>query len=211
MTIPDGKNDTAAGILVVKNDCDPRDLVRKISELTSRLADSTRIPPEQILPAPSHSLMHSLAIELDRIQQTRLPCSLLVIDLKNPDDQSAETIEKHLQETDIITSSSESAWTVIMPGTSLGRSVKRAEAIQQEFLALSPPVTIWIGMAIAYADDHMLPEEILAAAEKELVAAKRKKQSAICHVSGIRKEHSCQVTVEERAHLFELINGIGGS
>jgi hypothetical protein len=182
------------------------------------------------------SFSNQLYCELDRVKRTRLPCSLIIIEVKRPTlprknnrlnrDRFSTYIKEQLNDTlykiDLLSevdpqqitclNKTNQQFAIALPGTNLGKAIGRAEDITKRlreniFKAEEKIITpeIWTGIGIYYPDDRMTSEEFLESAATQVNIAKKKGKNTICHVSGIRKEDSCQVTVEERAQLFSFL------
>ncbi len=162
------------------------------------------------LPEPDQ-IKKILRSELDRVRLTRLPCSLILLE-DGTDSAARETamaaIKECLHHVDILARHNQAELAIILPGTNLGKAVQRAKAIQAALeRRLDRPAAgaCRMGIALCYASDRLDADQFLALAEAELTRARRPGAAPICHVSGVRAEDACQVSVEERAQLFGFL------
>ena len=156
------------------------------------------------MPGPSQ-LKKILRAELDRVQLTRLPCSMILLAATNeaPPAKITEAIKECLHHVDILVPRNNHEFAAILPGTNLGKAILRAKTIRNA--AMAAGIETRMGIALCYANDRFSPDNLLAQAEAELARTRQPGAEPICHVSGIRAEDACQVSVEERAQLFGFL------
>lgn len=157
-------------------------------------------------------LRQQLAMELDRVRQTRLPCALVLLSLQAPakagakglTDQAAAAVAPSLHQGDILSGSRKNDLALIMPGATVGKARKRAEEIRSilRSAAFSKKAILSMGIAVCHAYETIAADQLLALAEAELARAAETGPDAICQSAAARSEDSCQVTVEERAQLW---------
>ncbi len=157
-------------------------------------------------------LRQQLAVEMDRVRQTRLPCALLLITLSGASplaEQGARALAPCLHPGDLLSGFQKDGLALIMPGTTVGKARKRAEEMRATLRntafakgtgAVTPSLSL--GIAVCHAYDTMAAEQLLALAEAELTRAATMGHDTICQNAAVRSEDSCQVTVEERAQLW---------
>ncbi len=161
-----------------------------------------------------------LAAELDRVERTRLPCSLLLVavdgqaparDAEEHISSAMPLVAQHLHRVDVLARYDRTVFSIVLPGTNLGKARQRAATIRNS-LSAEPALpggkkqnaSVSIGIAVCHATDQMQVDAFLDAAARQLDRA-RKKGDRICHASHLRTDDACQVTVEERAQLFSLL------
>ena len=166
------------------------------------------------LPNPGQ-LTKMLRAELERVRLTRLPCSLLLLETTTngngaatpPQETTTDAIKECLHHADTLARHTQATFAIILPGTNLGKAVQRAKAIDTAIGRQTKTTdnAARIGIALCYANDQFGAEQLLAQAEAELNRSRQPGADHICHVSGIRAEDDCQVSVEERAQLFGFL------
>ena len=152
-------------------------------------------------------LRRQLAMELAQVQQTRLPCALLLIAPSGGASlvgQAAAALAPCLHPGDLLSGFQKTGLALIMPGASVGKARKRAEEIRTilRTAASSKGTSLALGIAVCHAYETIPPDHFLALAEAELARAAKMGNDAICQSAAARAEDSCQVTVEERAQLW---------
>ena len=199
------------GLFLMDDDAEATEVEAALTELAGSFngkgtaAGSSFDPTACTMPSPDQ-LKKILRAELDRVQLTRLPCSLILLATGNNDEKTAaisDAIKECLHHVDILVRRSEHEFAVILPGTNLGKAILRAKTIRTAILASNADPRL--GIALCYANDRFSPGDLLAQAEAELARTKLPDAEPICHVSGIRAEDACQVSVEERAQLFGFL------
>jgi len=157
-------------------------------------------------------LRRQLAVEMARVQQTRLPCALLLITLSGHRagtgalaGQAAAALAPCLHPADLLSGFQRNSLALIMPGATVGKARKRAEDIRTTlrnaaFTKGTPSLAL--GIAVCHAYETIPADRLLALAEAELARAAKMGGDAICQNAAVRSEDSCQVTVEERAQLW---------
>ncbi|MHB8987508.1 MAG: hypothetical protein ACYC6S_01855 [Desulfobulbia bacterium] len=152
-------------------------------------------------------LRRQLAMELAQVQQTRLPCALLLIVPSGGASlvgQATAALAPCLHPGDLLSGFQKTGLALIMPGASVGKARKRAEEIRTilRTAASSKGTSLALGIAVCHAYETIPPDQFLALAEAELARAAKMGNDAICQSAAARAEDSCQVTVEERAQLW---------
>lgn len=169
---------------------------------------ATADPGEGKLPGLAW-LRQQLAMELAQVQQTRLPCALLLITLSGQSTlagQAAAALAPCLHPRDLLSGFHKNTLALIMPGAAVGKARKRAEELRATLrsTAFAKGVTprLALGLAVCHAYETIAADQLLALAEAELARAAKLGNDAICQSAAVRAEDSCQVTVEERAQLW---------
>jgi len=204
------------------------EVVRQLRSLTDeidRLKNLSQTDPLTGL-ANVRYFRELLATELDRVSRTRLPCSLLMLDIdhfKSINDTYGHengnvalqylgrVLKQGLRKIDIAARYGGEEFVVILPATGLVKAVEVAErlrlAIKNQPLTLKGlPMTITasFGVTMASASGDITPEVLIKMADEELYRAKKEGRDRVCYAPVSRPPKSCQVTVEERAQLFGL-------
>jgi len=226
------------GILLLQHGVDPKealDILRSItlpgrfpnSPATVHTGADTGKPGAALLAhLPEQSRLKTLlATELDRVRSTRLPCSLVLVELddfsaaKNCGDPLYDTalqrlaslIQENLHLIDLFAKYGQQGFSMVLPGTNLGKAKNLAEKIRNaaRLQQTSQPgdqtgQTVSIGIAVCHTYDAITPEKFLESAMHELQRAKKHGGDRICHVAGSRKADSCQVSLDERALLLNF-------
>lgn len=164
------------------------------------------------------SFLELLAGELAKLKESRLPCTLLLMgNTKQPgraaalqnalsDEtfcQMSQRIRPHLNHVDHLVRCDASTLALLLPGTSLGKGRLRAAAI---LAALENGTrAACCGLCVCHAYDQVSAEEFLRHARQELARAMAQGAGSVCHATFASNVASCQVTVEERAHLFSFL------
>jgi GGDEF domain-containing protein len=216
-----GKRPEPLGLLLIDADIPVPEVASALAGL--RLADQLR-PATAVASGdaslPDQAWLHQqLTAELARVQQTRLPCALLLITLsgKPPTKngattligQAATALASSLHPVDVLASFQNTGLALIMPGATMGKARKRAEEIRTTlrtttFTTGATTITpkLALGIAVCHAYETIAPEQLLLLAEAELSRAAKLGGDAICQRAASQTEDSCQVTVEERAQLW---------
>jgi len=201
-----GKGPEQLGVLFIGNDIPNSEVASALAGL--RLADQPR-PASASQTAgklPDLAwLRQQLAMELTQVQQTRLPCALVLITLSGASTlpgQAAAALTPCLHPGDLLSGFQKNGLALIMPGTTVGKARKRAEEIRALLRNASKSANLALGIAVCHAYETMAAEQLLNLAETELARAAKMGNDAICQSAAARAEDSCQVTVEERAQLW---------
>ena len=152
-------------------------------------------------------LRQQLAMELTQVQQSKLPCALLLITLSGASGlggQAAAALAPCLHPVDLLSGYHKNGLALIMPGAAVGKARKRAEEMRTTLRSapFAKGVSLALGIAVCHAYETIPPDQLLALAEAELTRAAKMGNDAICQSAAVRSEDSCQVTVEERAQLW---------
>lgn len=160
-------------------------------------------------------LRRQLAVEMGRVRQTRLPCALLLISvsLKTPAKagadslagQAAAALASCLHQGDLLSGFQKNTLALIMPGATVGKARNRAEEMRTTLRGsdFAKNARMAVGIAVCHAYEAIPAEQLLDFAEAELARAAKMGGDAICQSSAVRAEDACQVTVEERAQLWQ--------
>ncbi len=203
-----GKASQPLGLLII--DCNI-----PASEVASTLA-GLRFPDQPRSATVGHAegqlpdlawLRQQLAMELAQVQQTRLPCALVLLTFSGANalaGQPATALTPCLHPGDLLSGFQKNGLALIMPGTTVGKARKRAEEIRTILRSAvsTKGANLALGIAVCHAYETMAAEQLLTLAEAELTRATKMGNNAICQSSAARAEDSCQVTVEERAQLW---------
>ena len=157
-------------------------------------------------------LRQQLTMELTQVQQSKLPCALLLITFSGASalaEQAATALAPCLHPVDLLSGYHKNGLALIMPGAAVGKARKRAEEIRATLRdtaftkgATGVTPTLALGIAVCHAYETIPADQLLALAEAELARAAKMGGDAICQSAAVRSEDSCQVTVEERAQLW---------
>ncbi|MFA7383355.1 MAG: hypothetical protein WC001_07885 [Desulfurivibrionaceae bacterium] len=211
-----GKGAEPLGLLLIGNTVSGAEVASALAAL--RFPDQPRPASpgqtEEKLPGQPW-FRRQLAVEMDRVQQSKLPCSLLLITLSGQGATSAlaepmaAALAPCLHSGDLLAGFQENGLSLIMPGSAVGKARRRAEEMRTAlrnaaFLKGTTGVTpsLAMGIAVCHAYETIPAERFLALAEAELVRAAQMGGDAICQKAAAHAEDSCQVTVEERAQLW---------
>jgi GGDEF domain-containing protein len=153
-------------------------------------------------------LRRQLAVEMDRVQQSKLPCALLLITLSGTGStlagQAAAALAPCLHPGDLLSGFQKNGLALIMPGAAVGKARRRAEEMRTALrsTAFLKSAKLALGIAVCHAYETIAATQVLALAETELARAAKMGNDAICQRAAAHAEDSCQVTVEERAQLW---------
>jgi len=204
-----GKTSQLLGLLIIDNDIPAADVTSALAGLP--------FPDQSRSVAVGHAkeklpdlawLRQQLAMELAQVQQTRLPCALVLIRLSGAASalvgQVAAALTPCLHPGDLLSGFQKDGLALILPGTTVGKARKRAEEIRTILrnAASTKSASLALGIAVCHAYETMATEQLLTLAETELARAAKMGSDAICQSAAVRSEDSCQVTVEERAQLW---------
>lgn len=209
-----GKGAEPLGLLLINNTVSETAAASALAgvRLTDQPRKAALSPAEEELPGQA-SLRRQLAVEMDRVQQSKLPCALLLITLSGTSstlaEQAAAALAPCLHPGDLLAGFQKNTLALIMPGAAVGKARRRAEEMRAAlrnavFLKGGAGVTpsLALGIAVCHAYETMEADRLLALAEAELARAAKLGNDAICQRAAAHAEDSCQVTVEERAQLW---------
>ena len=203
-----GKRAEPLGLLLIGNDIPEAEVASALAGLrfTDQPRPATMGQVAGKLPDLAW-LRQQLTMELAQVQQTRLPCALLLVTLSGGASlvgQAAAALAPCLHPGDLLSGFQKNTLALIMPGASVGKARKRAEEIRTllRTAASSKGTSLALGIAVCHAYETIPPDQFLALAEAELARAAKMGNDAICQSAAARAEDSCQVTVEERAQLW---------
>lgn len=224
-----GKANRISGLLIFENgmtgpEVDQAIAKLKLSSKSSAGSAVSDAPDPAAQPHDADDIQHLLSVELDRVQRSRLPCTLLLLSITIPGKNAAKeesalmrqavaALSPALHQIDILAPLPENRFALILPGTNLGKGLKRAEEIRTglqtaNFHNGTKPLrpALAAGVAVCHAYDRLTAAELLNLAKEELLRAENEGNDTICHATASRLEDSCQVTVEERAQLFSFLH-----
>lgn len=204
-----GKGTDPLGLLFVGNDIPGAEVASALAGLcfTDQPRPSAACRAEGKLPDLAW-LRRQLAMELTQVQQTRLPCALLLITLSGQSalaGQAAAALAPCLHQGDLLSGFHKNGLALIMPGAAVGKARTRAEEIRttlRNAAFTKDTLNLALGIAVCHAYETITADQFLALAETELARAAKIGSDAICQSGAARAEDSCQVTVEERAQLW---------
>jgi len=209
-----GKGAEPLGLLLINNTVSEAEAASALAgvRLTDQPRPAALSPAEEQLPDQAW-LRRQLAVEMDRVQQSKLPCALLLITLAGAStplaEQAAAVLTPCLHPGDLLAGFQKNGLALIMPGAAVGKARRRAEemraalrnaAFRKGAAGVAPNLAL--GIAVCHAYEAMPADRLLALAEAELARAAKLGNDAICQRAAAHAEDSCQVTVEERAQLW---------
>lgn len=213
-----GKGPEPLGLLLINNTVSEAEAASALAglRLTDQPRPATISQAEEKLPDQAW-LRRQLAVEMDRVQQSKLPCALLLISLSGHSagtsstlaEQAAAVLAPCLHPGDLFAGFQKNGLALIMPGAAVGKARRRAEEMRAAlrnavFTKGGADVTpsLALGIAVCHAYEAMEADRLLTLAEAELARAAKMGNDAICQRVAAHAEDSCQVTVEERAQLW---------
>lgn len=145
--------------------------------------------------------------EIAHVRKSRLPCSLLLIQLpgkkgNNVLKKASSLIKKETGY--YLARFDHNTLALLLPGDNKNRAVRKAHTIHKALTTTSLSAPVSIGLAICLARNIITTDDFIHMASEQLQRAK-KEGAGVFHASGELKEDSCQVTAEERAHLFSFL------
>jgi len=166
--------------------------------------------PDQLSPLPAiEHFIGCLQAELNRVKQTRLPCSLLLIRVAAPDvsfpRQAAVNLTKEIAGEHHLAPLDHATLALLLPGLNRDRALRQAGAIQQ-VLAAETEVRVKIGLAVCLARAVPAAREFMDMALAELQKAEQRTGDIFYSFQQQEEDDACQVTPEERAQLFSLLH-----
>lgn len=237
-----GTNNSFIGLVLVAGDLSGAEMA---AALTSLSGDAGR--HDSILATPLTGLTEAtqfkrlLSLELARVQRTRLPCALILLELDNfsvPGGQTAERDESvfnwvhdlvltQVHALDIVgrcaqgppaSARSEIRLGIILPGTNFARALQRAQRVQQAVRAKPMMLgenqvllTSSMGIAICHAGINLTANDFISQAAAELERAQKNGGNSICHGTTSNPDDACQVSVEEKTQLFSFLTKEAGA
>lgn len=204
-----GKGVEPLGLLLINNTVSEAELTSALAgvRLTGQPRPAALSQAEEQLPGQAW-LRRQLAVEMDRVQQSKLPCALLLITLAGHGntlaEQAAAALAPCLHPGDLLAGFQKNILALIMPGAAVGKARRRAEEMRAALrtAAFLKNAKLALGIAVCHAYEAMEADRLLALAEAELARAAKLGSDAICQRAAAHAEDSCQVTVEERAQLW---------
>lgn len=208
-----GKRAEPLGLLLIGNDIPEAEVASALAGL--RFTDQPRTASVGQVAGKLPDLAwlrQQLTMELAQVQQTRLPCALVLITLSGAGalaGQAAAALAPCLHPGDLLSGFQKNGLALIMPGAAVGKARKRAEEIRATLrnTAFTKGTTdvrpsLALGIAVCHAYETVPADLLLTLAEAELARAAKMGSDAICQSAAAHAEDSCQVTVEERAQLW---------
>ena len=214
------------GLLIFGRDADCSQLRQEVCRL---LAPSSRT--DHAIPQSPHRARHGtlsrniaelLEVEQARVAKTRLPCALLVVELDafaSIDESDAamdhmiHVCRDQLEAVDILSVYERGKIVVILPGVNRRQAEATAATLSKAVRSASSPtlsrsaaLTVSIATALYQAGDSLNAADLLQRTVKELAGRGSRKNSLLFVDKEIEAEVSCQVTVEERAQLFSILD-----
>lgn len=209
-----GQGGEPLGLLLIGNAISEAEVASALAglRLTDRPRPEAAVPREEALPDQAW-LRRQLAVEMDRVQQSKLPCALLLITLAGSSRtlaaEAAAALAPCLHPGELLAGVQKNTLALILPGAAVGKARRRAEemrtALRNGAFAEDPAgvvSSLALGIAVCHAYETMAADRLLALAEAELARAAKLGNGAICQRAAAHAEDSCQVTVEERAQLW---------
>lgn len=187
---------------------------RQLHQLVSSLSSRSQTPAitlldkETGLPGKAGFLSQADA-EIHRVRKSRLPCSLLLIQLSGKKGNNglkklSSTIKKESQH--YLARFDHNTLALLLPGASKSRAVKKAHVIHKALITDFGAPAVSIGHAICLARNVITTADFIERAAEQLQRAKDE-GPGVFYASQELKEDSCQVTAEERTHLFKFLRG----
>lgn len=213
-----GKGAEPLGLLLINNTVSEAEAASALAgvRLTDQPRPKTVGQAEEQLPDQAW-LRRQLAVEMDRVQQSKLPCALILITLSGHSagtssalaEQAAAALAPCLHPGDLLSGFQKNTLALIMPGAAVGKARRRAEEMRAALrnaaslksgAGVAPSLAL--GIAVCHAYEALPADRLLTLAEAELARAAKLGSDAICQRAAAHAEDSCQVTVEERAQLW---------
>src|SRR3989339_1392989 len=174
-----GKGAEPLGLLLIGNTVSEAEVASALAAL--RFPDQPRPAPlgqaEEKLPGQPW-FRRQLAVEMDRVQQSKLPCALLLITLSGHGvlaEQAAAALAPCLHPGDLLSGFTKNGLALIMPGAAVGKARRRAEEMRAALRTaafLKGPAgvapSLALGIAVCHAYETLPAERFLALAEAEL-------------------------------------------
>ncbi len=184
----------------------------ELRQLIASLSASSKIPSIALLDKqtglPGKAGFVSQAdAEIVRVRKSRLPCSLLLIKVLekkgNNDLKTASSIIKK-ESNDYLARFDRNVLALLLPGMNKNRAVKKAHTIHKALANELLSSSVSIGLAICLARNIITTDNFINIAQEQLQRA-TKEGAGVYHAARDIAEDSCQVTPEERAHLFSIL------
>lgn len=215
------------GLLLLQKTIAPKNVEKALSALTSNSDAETMSPSIYSGLHDQIQFKDRLITELERVERTRLPCSLILVAIDNfaslckkhgaehgkiASQHLANIIKNHIHKVDTLARYDANTFSILLPGSNLGKSLQRAKqlkkAIKKKPLKIDGTQhsqTASLCVATCQTYDNLSPDSFLDTTVKKLIETSKKGVDKISHVPNKGKEDSCQVTVEERAQLFGFL------
>lgn len=171
--------------------------------------------PDDVLPAISTSgtLKNMVNTELAKVKKSRLPCGLLLLKITGVDgradlQKNEAVIRNSLPQPEQLAHYGETTFAVLLPG--LGIRQARCEAqriyekVREHVDCREKEMSVSAGMTVCVARHIPGAATFIDMAASQLQRAEQE-GPGIYWEDQKEKENSCQVTAEERAHLFSFL------
>lgn len=225
------KPDSPMGLLVFRQDADCGELRRMVIRLldTATSPDLSKSQPRRASdpfhPPKSGSLSRNivelLEVEQARVAKTRLPCALLLVELDDfASFEESDAAMEHLiiacldrlEAIDLLSVYGRGKIVIILPGISRHQAIKRAKIIKDAIgestfdSSGKEKISVSIALSLYQAGNKMSAAALLEKTAEQLEARGSRKSCLLFSEKELHEEASCQVTVEERAELFSIID-----
>ncbi len=160
----------------------------------------------QIALADQDTLKTRLRTELRLVKKSKLPCSLLLVKIDNLKQTEhlkmvMNQLREHIPCNGHLDLFDDETFSLLLPGLNIKRSLRLAEAVRRSLSHRQ----IRMGLTVCTCRDTQKVDTFVRMAEEELKRAEAE-QMEICHSCAEPGHDSCQVTAEERVHLFSFLN-----
>lgn len=205
-----GENGSSQGFLALKSTVSPQRKTELLDAVCPSLATEKRnkssFPCLQASCPARESLKRQLRLELDRVKKSRLPCSLLLVKIKEIKNNgqlegALAILEEQAPGNAHIARYGDSTFSILLPGLTIKKSVRQAKTFQKKL----SPLQVTVGITVSLFKNIPEPEAVISMAENELKKA-QKDSSGIAHSFQESEADSCQVTAEERSQLFSFLS-----
>jgi GGDEF domain-containing protein len=222
--------DSPVGLLVFRQDTDYGELRQMVIRLLDTATSSdlekseTRRTSDPFHPPKSGSLSRNivelLEVEQARVAKTRLPCALLLVELDDfaSFEESDAAMEHlitvcldHLEAIDLLSVYGRGKIVIILPGISRHQAIKQAKIIKDTIgestfdSSGKERISVSIALSLYQASNKLSAAALLEKTAEELEARGCRKNCLLFSEKELQEDAS-QVTVEERAELFSIVD-----
>ncbi len=170
-------------------------------------------------------LIQTMEREMERTRRTGLPMALIMIDLdhfKRVNDEHGHPVgdaalqwachiwRENIRRIDIPCRYGGEEFVVVLPGTNLRQATMLAERLRRKLAALplrletvTVPLTASFGVSGYAGEEPSSPERIIEAADRMLLRAKAEGRNRVCTEPESARPPLDEVTLDERAGLFD--------
>ncbi|MFH1215205.1 MAG: GGDEF domain-containing protein [Pseudomonadota bacterium] len=186
-----------------------KELCRKVGAGNSHQPSIALLDKESGLPG-IESFKNQVAVELDRVKKSRIPCALLLIRFDEGKaggslKKATPVIKKEIGPDFLPAHYDKSTAALLLPGLNRTKTLEQAGIIHAACVSeISEKVCI--GLTVCVAGDVPPVDGFIDRAAKELGRAKQEGWH-VFHSFQEQQDDFCQVTAEERAQLFSFIHG----